>query len=302
MANIIIRIKRFLHNTYLDLCYEGKIPCNDEKYLKLFYKKLLNRDLNLENPKYFTEKLQWLKLNDRKDIYSQMVDKYEAKKYVGDIIGEQYVVPVYGVYNSWDDIDFDSLPNQFVIKCTHDSGGLAICKEKSTFDYAKAKEKICSSLKKNYYSYGREWPYKNIEPRIIVEKYLEDNSQAELMDYKFFCFNGEPRIMYISYGLVDHNTASLSFFDMDYNLSDCKRKDFKQFDVIPKKPKNFELMKEFARKLSKDIPHVRVDFFEVNGELYLGELTFFTCSGFIPFADDKWDLKMGEWLKLPPKE
>ena len=270
----------------------------DKLYLKLKYKNVFNKKLDLKNPQTFNEKLQWLKLYDRKEIYTTMVDKYEAKKYVADIIGEEYIIDTLGVYDNFDDIDFDSLPNQFVIKCTHDSGGIVICKDKSKFNYDEARKKIEQSLKRNYYYSGREWPYKNVKPRIIIEKYMEDNNSKSMKDYKFFCFNGEPKIMYLSEGLENHSTASMSFFDMNFNETTCKRKDYKLFEYKPEKPKNFEKMKKYARLLSKNIPHVRVDFYEINGKVYFGELTFSTCSGFIPFEDEKWDYKLGSWLNL----
>lgn len=273
----------------------------DKQYVQLKYKLIMGRKLELQKPQTFNEKLQWLKLYDRNHQYTQMVDKYEAKKYVASIIGEEYIIPTIGIYNSFDEIDFKKLPNKFVIKCTHDSGGLILCKNKEKLDIAKAKKKIDKCMKNNYYYKHREWVYKNIKPRIIIEKYMEDNNSI-MRDYKFFCFNGEPKLMYLSEGLENHETARMSFYDMDFNLIDCKRKDYKQLDYTPKKPKTFEKMKEFASILSKDIPHLRVDWYEINGKLYFGELTFFTCSGFIPFEPEEWDHKLGEMLKLPDKK
>ena len=228
-----------------------------------------------------------------------MVDKYEAKEYVKNIIGEDYIIPNIGIYDNFKDIDFDKLPNKFVIKCTHDSGGLIICKDKSKLNVSEAKKKINKHLTKNYYKTHREWPYKNVKPRIIIEKYMEDNNNESMRDYKFFCFNCEPKLMYISEGLENHKTAGMSFFDMNFNQIDCKRKDYRLLDYVPEKPKTFDKMIDFSKKLSKDIPHLRVDFYEINGKLYFGELTFFTCSGMIPFENEKWDLILGEYLKLP---
>lgn len=283
-------IKKFIKN---------KIP--DKIYLKYKYKKILKKELNLNNPVTFNEKLQWLKLNDRKDIYTTMVDKYEAKKYVANIIGDEYIIPTIGIYNSFDEIDFSELPNQFVMKCTHDSGGLVICKDKNNLDINKARKKINKSLKNNYYYDGREWPYKNVKPRIIIEKYMEDSNSLSMKDYKFFCFNGTPRLMYLSEGLENHDTASMSFFDMNFKLSSCKRKDYKLLNYSPNKPKTFEKMKKLSSVLSKNIPHVRVDWYEINEKLYFGELTFYTCSGFIPFESEEWDKKLGDMIKLPKK-
>lgn len=271
---------------------------SDKTFVKLEYRARMNKKLNLKNPETFNEKLQWLKLYDHNPEYIKMVDKYEAKKYVGGIIGEEYIIPTYGVYNSFDEIDFDSLPNEFVIKCTHDSGGLAICKDKKTFDIEAAKEKINKAFNTNYYKKSREWIYKNIKPRIIVEKYMEDKNSSSMQDYKFFCFDGEPKIMYLSEGLENHATATMSFFDMDFNLTDCKRKDYELFKYKPKKPKTFEQMKEFASILSKGIPNLRVDFYEINGHIYFGELTFITAGGYIPFESEEWDKKIGSYLDL----
>ena len=272
---------------------------SDKLYLKVLFKINLGYKLNLSNPKTFNEKMQWLKLYDRKDIYTLMVDKYEAKRYVKEIIGDEYIIPTIGVYDSFDEMDFEKLPDQFVIKCTHDSGGNVIVKNKKNIDRKKIKKKINKCLKRNYYYVHREWPYKNVKPRIIVEKYLEDNKHNSMRDYKFFCFNGIPKIMYISEGLENHLTASMSFYDMNFELLDCKRSDYKQLKGKIEKPKNFEKMKVFAANLSKQIPHVRVDFYEVNGQLFFGELTFYTCSGYIPFSSKKWDLILGNQIELP---
>lgn len=270
---------------------------SDKAFIKAVYRAKFGKKLNLKNPKTFNEKLQWLKLNDKDPKYAKMVDKYEAKKYVGDIIGEEYIIPTYGVYDNFDEINFDSLPNSFVIKCTHDSGGVAICKDKKTFDKKSAREKIEKSLKRNYFNEGREPVYKYVKPRIIVEKYMEDKKQKEIVDYKFFCFNGEPKIMYISDGSHTEN-QSIAFFDMDYNLLDIEREDYKKMVDIPLKPKNFEKMKEFSRILSKNMYHLRVDFYEINGHLYFGELTFITCSGLIPFKKQEYDELLGSYLDI----
>ena len=305
MKNIIKIIKNFFTNPLLRFGYLSKIgfynKMSDEKYLKKEFKLRMGYNLDLQNPQTFNEKLQWLKLYDRNSEYTKMVDKYEVKKYVSNIIGKEYIIPTLGIYNNFNEIDFDKLPNQFVIKCTHDSGGIIICKDKNNLDIKKAKKKINTFLNRKYFYIHREWPYKNVKPRIIIEKYMEDNNSI-MRDYKFFCFNGEPKLMYLSEGLENHETARMSFYDMDFNLIDCKRKDYKQLDYTPKKPKTFEKMKEFASTLSRDIPHLRVDWYEINGKLYFGELTFYTCSGFIPFETEEWNYKMGEMLELPEKK
>lgn len=274
---------------------------SDETYLKLRYNCIMGKKLNLDNPVTYNEKLQWLKLYDRKPEYTKMVDKYEAKKYVADIIGEEYIILTLGVWDNVNDIDFDTLPNQFVLKCTHDSGGLVICKDKAELDIENAKNTLNHFLNRNFYSVHREWPYKDVKHRIIAEKYMEDESGKDLKDYKFFCFNGEPKLLYISEGLSDHSTAKISFADMDYNIAEFKRNDFKPFDELPKKPINFEKMKELAKVLSKDRAFIRVDFYEINKKIFFGELTFFPCSGYLPFDPEKYDKILGDWITLPNK-
>ena len=272
---------------------------SDERYLKMAYYCCLHKKLNLDNPTTFNEKLQWLKLHDRKPIYTQMVDKYEAKKIAASIIGEEYIIPTLGVWNKFDDINFDTLPDQFVLKCTHDSGGLVICKNKNKLNIEDARKKINKSLKRNYYWGGREWPYKNVKPRIIAEKYMEDSGTHDLRDYKFFAFDGVAEALFIA---TDRQTAGeetkFDFFDMNYKHLPFKN-GHPNSDVKPAKPEKFEEMKMLAEKLSKDIPHLRVDFYEVNGKTYFGELTFSHWSGLVPFEPESWDKTFGDWIKLP---
>ena len=271
----------------------------DKIYLSLKFKYKMGHFLNLENPQTFNEKLQWLKLYNRKPEYTIMVDKHEVKKYVADIIGEEYIIPTLGVWNHFDEIDFDKLPNQFVLKCTHDSGGLVICKDKNKLDLKAAKQKIEKSLKQNYYWFGREWPYKDVKPRIIAEKYMIDESGYELKDYKFFCFNGEPKMMFIA---TDRGSdTKFDFYDIDFNHLPFTNGHPNANKKI-KRPKNYSKMLALAAKLSFGIPHVRVDFYNINGKIYFGELTFFHWSGLVPFEPEEWDYKLGNWLKLPEKK
>lgn len=268
---------------------------DDESYLKFVYRVALGKKLNLENPKTFNEKLQWLKLHNRKDIYISMVDKYEAKKYVADRIGDEYIIPTLGVWDNFDRIDFDSLPDQFVLKCTHDSGGLVICRDKSQLDKTAARKKIEHSLKRNFYWFGREWPYKNVKPRIIAEKYMEDSCTSELMDYKFFCFMGNVEYLYVS------NTSlhKIQYFNAEFKPMSIDRYGYMPFEILPVKPLNFEKMKDLAQQLSQSIPHIRVDFYEINGRVFFGELTFYTGSGFAMFKNIQWDETLGKSLVLP---
>lgn len=268
---------------------------NDKTYLKIRYFATFKKILNLQTPQTFNEKLQWLKLNDRKDIYTKMVDKYEAKSYVSKIIGNKYIIPTLGIYNNFDEIDFNKLPNQFVIKCTHDSGGLVIVTDKSKLDIKKAKKKINKSLKRNYYYLGREWPYKNVKPRIIVEKYMKDNKDTSMRDYKFFCFNGNPYCILLC---NDRNTElKETFFDLNWKILPFKRPNH-SIDTNIEKPHNLDKMIEFSKKLSLNIPFLRVDFYEINGNLYFGELTFYPACGFSKFEPEEWDLKLGNLIDL----
>lgn len=272
----------------------------DKIYISLRYRKRLGEWPNLNNPKNYNEKLQWLKLYDRNPEYTKMVDKYEAKKYIAEKVGEQYVIPTLGVWNSFDEIDFDALPNRFVLKCTHDSGGLVICRNKEELDIKAVKKKINDSLSENYYWQGREWPYKNVIPRIIAEAYLEeegdDIEEKCLTDYKFFCFNGIPKIMYRSQDKAKEPRTD--FFDMDYNHLTIRMKD-PNSEILPQKPEEFETMKRLAEIFAKGHSHIRVDFYVVNKMVYVGELTFYHCSGFAPIKPAEWSLRLGEWIHLP---
>lgn len=286
----------------ISLSNRNIIKISDKRYLALMGKVRLNKKINIDNPQTFSEKLQWLKLYDRNPEYTKMVDKYEAKEYVANIIGEEYIIPTLGIYDNFEDIDFDKLPNEFVMKCTHNSGGNIICNNKKKFNYKFAKKTIENWLKKNFYNYNKEWPYKNVEPRIIIEKYMATEKQPELIDYKFFCFNGEPKFIYVSEGLRNHQTAKISFVDMDYKKTDFHRKDYKPFEKLPPQPKNFEKMKELAKKLSKNIPFIRVDFYEIENKIFFGELTFYPCAGYLPFEPEKYDMILGDMLELPKEK
>ncbi len=271
---------------------------SDKQFLKVIYRKLMGSELNLECPQTFSEKLQWLKLYNRNPLYTRMVDKCEAKKYVADIIGDEYIIPTLAVYNSTAEIDLDALPDRFVLKCTHDSGSVAICKDKKTFKKNEAFAMLERGLKKNYFWENREWPYKNVKPRIIAETYMEDIGTGELRDYKFFCFDGKVKALFIAEDRQGDEETKFDFFDADFHHLDI-RNGHPNANVPPAKPLSFEKMKEMAEKLSQNIPHLRVDFYEANGKIYFGELTFSHWSGFTPFEPEEWDLTFGQWLKLP---
>ena len=272
----------------------------DKSYLKFKYRYTMHKKLDLDHPETFTEKLQWIKLYDHKPEYSKMVDKASAKEFAARIIGEEHIIPTLGLYDTAEAIDFESLPDQFVLKCTHDSGSVLICKDKSKLDYDQARAHLEKYLKTDSFIGGREWPYKNVKPRIIAEKYLEDLADGDLKDYKFFCFSGKPKVLYIAQGRGNDQPTVADFFDMDFNHLDFTI-DHDMAPVPPKKPEGFEKMKEYAEKLSAGIPHVRVDFYEENGNIYFGEMTFFHCSGFADFHPESWNKKFGDWLTLPEK-
>ena len=274
---------------------------SDKQFLKILFRNFMGSELNLKCPQTFSEKLQWLKLYDHSPQYTQMVDKHEAKKYVASIIGEEYIIPTLAVYNSTKEINLDVLPDKFVLKCTHDSGSVAICKDKKTFKTDEAFAMLEKGLQKNYFWQNREWPYKNVKPRIIAEAYLEDNDTQELRDYKFFCFNGEVKALFIAGDRHKDEETKFDFFDADFNHLDI-RNGHPNANTPPAKPHSFEKMKEMAGRLSQNIPHLRVDFYEANGKIYFGELTFSHWSGFTPFEPKEWDLKFGQWLKLPSKK
>nr|WP_299037599.1 ATP-grasp fold amidoligase family protein [uncultured Psychrobacter sp.] len=270
---------------------------NDEDYLKLLFPLKTNYKLNLKNPTTFNEKLQWLKINYRQPIMTHMVDKYNSKEHAKKIIGEEFVIKSYGVWERFEDIDFDKLPNKFVLKTTHDQGGVIIVNDKNTFDIKAAKLKINEHLKTRHYYLTREWPYKNVAPRVIAEVLLTNSKSSDLLDYKFYCFHGEPKLMYISHS--KQNTVKyLDFFDMQFNRLDIKRPGFSQSNIDFDIPDNWELMKDLARKLSKDLPHLRVDFYNVEGKVYLGELTFFQGGGMMPFKPARWDDILGNWIDI----
>lgn len=269
----------------------------DDIYLKLRYRATFNRKLNLKNPERFTEKLQWLKLYDRKPEYTMMVDKYEVKKYVSNLIGEEYIIPTLGVWNTFDEIDFDKLPNAFVLKCTHDSGGLVICKDKKRFNKEAARKKIEMSLKHDYYLWGREWPYKNVKPRIIAEQFMMDSKTEDLRDFKFFCFGGQVKCFKVDFDrFIEHHA---NYYDEKSNMLN-----FGEVICPPDYNKKIELpeciseMEKLAQELSAGHPFLRADFYDVDGKIYFGEMTFYPASGFGKFTDDKWDKLLGSWIPM----
>lgn len=269
-------------------------------YLKQMFKKT-GYKLNLQNPKGFNEKMQWLKLYDRNPTYIEMVDKVEAKKYVAKRIGHQYVIPTLGVWDRTEDIEFERLPSQFVLKCTHNSGGVVICKDKAELDIEFAKHKLEQSLKRNYFWWGREWPYLKVRPRIIAEEYLEDSERSELTDYKLMCFNGKVKCIFTVTERFSESGLRVTFFDPSWNRLPFERHYLASESEI-KKPRNLEKMIQLAEELAESIPFVRVDFYESKDQIFFGELTLYPGSGFEEFNPPEWDEKMGSWLILPTKK
>lgn len=270
----------------------------DRIYLQIVYFRHFKKFIDFDNPKTFNEKIQWLKLNYRKEEYTNLVDKYRVKQYITKLIGEEYVIPTLGVWNNVDDIDFKSLPEKFVLKCNNDSGGIVICKNKKDFDEAKAKSFLKERLKNNGYWYGREWPYKNVKPCIIAEKYMEDSISKDIKDYKFFCFNGSMEFFDIDIDrFIEHRA---NYYDRNGNFlpfgkTYCPPDYTKKIEM----PKNLDKMIELAETISHNTVLSRIDFYEIDGQVYFGEITFYPGSGFSPFTDEKWDYKLGDMIDLP---
>lgn len=270
----------------------------DSIYLKLLFRIRTGRKLNLQNPITYNEKLQWLKIYDRDPKYNQLVDKYEVKEYVANLIGEQYLIKTLGCWKSFDEIDFAGLPDKFVLKCTHDSGGLVICKDKVALDIEEARKKISSCLKKNYYYQNREWVYKDVEPRIIAEEYIEDETSRDLKDYKFFCFNGEVKGLFVA---SDRPFATkFDFFDADFERLPIQQH-YPNSNYEIAKPECFDEMKQIAEKLSQGFKHIRIDLYVVNNKVYFGEMTFFHFSGMERFDPDQVDYEWGKWIEIDRK-
>ena len=270
----------------------------DMLYIKLIYRFSMGKRLNLENPQTYNEKLQWLKLYDRNPLYTDLVDKYRVRKFVKERIGEEHLIPLLGVWNNVEDIDFESLPSQFVIKCNHDSGGWIICKDKTKLDILNARTFLKKRLSRNFFWNAREWPYKNVQKRIIAEQYMVDESGTELKDYKFFCFNGKCKAIFIA---TDRGVDTrFDFFDESFNHLPFTN-GHPNADKQILRPANLSEMIRIAELLSVGIPQVRVDLYDVFGHIYFGEMTFFHWGGKKPFKPEEWDWKFGQWIELPNK-
>ena len=272
----------------------------DPAFLRMAYFAFIGKRLNLDNPQTFNEKLQWLKLYNRRPEYTMMVDKYLVRDYIAKTIGEEYLIPLLGVWDDPDEIDFEALPNQFVLKCNHNSGlGMCICKDKSKLDIKKVREELRRGLKQDYYLTSREWPYKNVPRKIICEQYMDDGS-GELKDYKFMCFDGAVKCSFVCSDRFNTNGLRVTFFDKDWKVMPFERHYPKAEDPI-ERPQSYDEMIILAEKLSGGIPFVRADFYEISSRPFFGELTFFPGSGYEEFTPEEWDAKLGRWIILPEK-
>lgn len=271
---------------------------SDEAYLRLLFRATMGQKLRLENPQTFNEKLQWLKLNNRKPEYTVMADKYLVRDYIAKTIGEEYLIPLLGVWERAEDIDFDALPNQFVLKCNHNSGlGMCICKDKSKLDVEKVRAELKQGLAQDYYLTAREWPYQDVPRRIICEKFMTD-SGSELADYKIHNFNGEPRMILVCRDRFQASGLTEDFFDENWNHLSVKRPDHPNASVAIPRPAQLEEMLRLSRILSAGHSFLRTDFYTIGDRVYFGELTFFPAAGMGAFAPPEWDLTIGQWLKL----
>lgn len=278
--------------------YLGWLP--DEYYLRGVFRIMMGYRLNLKNPKTFNEKIQWLKLNDRNSLYTSLVDKYEVKSQIANLIGEDYIIPTLGVWDRPEDIDWDSLPDQFVLKTTHGGGnlGVIICKSKQEINKQEICDRLRNSLQQDIYKLFCEWPYKNVKRRIIAEKLMMQEDGTALADYKFFCFNGKPEYIYLRHEEKNESKPRLSFITMDWQFAPFYNPGYSQFESIPPKPVLFEEMKCIAEKLSKGHSFLRVDLYIINNHVYFSELTFYPSSGMRPFEPVEWDKKLGDLIKL----
>ncbi len=305
MMALLHKIKQFITDEdyrWMILANKGFLNwMDDEAYIRMQYKIYFGRKLNLEYPETFNEKLQWLKLHDRRPEYTMMSDKYLVKDYISEKLGEKYIIPTLGVWENPKDINFDDLPEQFVLKCNHNSGlGMCICTDKTKLDIKKVRKNLKKGLKQNFYLNGREWPYKNIKPRILAEKYIGtlEDVRGGVSDYKFYCFHGEPEFLYVSRGLENPETARICFLTLDWKPAPFRRTDYQTFDVLPPKPVCFEKMMEAAKILSEGIPFVRVDLYELEGQVLFSELTFFPCAGYMHFEPEDYDWETGKMLDI----
>lgn len=270
----------------------------DSIYIKALYRATIHRKCNLKNPVGYNEKLQWLKLHDRKPEYIQMVDKYDVREYIAELFGKDCLIPCLGVYDSVEEIDIEKLPEKFVLKCTHDSGSVEICTNKNSFDWNTAKANLVASMKRNYYSTYREWPYKAVNPRIIVEQYMVDDESQDLPDYKIMCFNGEARIIEHHENRFTGATHTQTFYSRNWEILDISQPGLYPVEVPVDRPAQLDEMLEMSEKIAKDMYHARIDWYIINGKIYFGEMTFYDGSGFEPFTTWEMEEYLGSQIDL----
>ena len=267
-------------------------------YITQRYYECFRNKPDFKNPVTFNEKLQWLKVYNRKPEYTMMADKYAVREYVAKTIGKEYLIPlVGGPWKSFERIDFNSLPDKFVLKCTHDCASAIVCDGKKDFNISDARKKLSKSLKYNFYYYGREWPYKKILPQIIAEKYISDERGDELKDYKFMCFNGKVKCVFVCSERHSEDGLKVTIFNRDWRELPFERRCPKSSSKIDQ-PKYLTKMIELSERLAQKNIFIRSDFYEVNDRIYFGEITFFPGSGFENFIPEKYDEILGSWLKL----
>lgn len=300
---MIDKLKKFIRNPVYFVTspaakgYLNWVP--DEIYLKILYRLRLGKRCNLKKPVLYNEKLQWLKLHDRKPEYARMVDKYEVRSFIEEKLGGEYLIPFYGVYDSFEEIDFSKLPQQFVLKCTHDSGSVEICKDARSFDKKAAGARLTAAMKKNYYDTYREWPYKSVKPRIIAEKYMVDESGYDLKDYKIMCFNGKARIIEVHENrFVEGKAHTQTFYDSSWNKLDISQDFGLPTKEERRRPEQLDKMLALSEKIAKDMYHARIDWYLINGKIYFGEITFYDGSGFEPFQNEKDEEFLGSLIQL----
>jgi len=276
---------------------------NDVTYLRIMHLLNTGKRLNLKEPKTYSEKCQWMKLYYQRPELATMVDKYEVKQYVAEHIGKEYVVECYGVWNHFDEIDFDALPDQFVLKCTHNSGTFLVCKDKSKIDKHSAKEMFEKALSSVYYLNGREWAYKNVKPRILAEKYIDSLGKPESVEYKITCMGGHVEFVTVCGGIAhaEYEQRSNDHFTRDWQRMPWYAR-YKPTGKEIKKTPEIDKMIELSEALSKGIPQVRVDWYVHDGQIYFGEFTFYTWSGWPHFTPEEWDLKLGKNFILPEEK
>lgn len=274
----------------------NRIP--DKAYLKILYYCETGKKLNLKKPLTFNEKLQWIKLYDRKPEYVTYVDKFAVRDHIKQTIGDEYLIPLIGVYDTVDEIPWNDLPNKFVLKCTHGSGSNIICKDKHTLGIEEANRKLNQWMKSNWYWFGREWCYKDIKPSIICEEFIENETGGQLKDYKFYCFNGEPKMIQVI-SERDNGYYYLDHFDLEWNEFNIPRKNHSQNPVVQEKPIELNKMIDISRKLSRNIPFARIDLYNSARGIFFGEITFFPVSGYVDFVEEQSDHLLGSWIELP---